>query len=124
MEITHGKGVDKVIEAVGGASNALSDAVDITRKRGRIVTTGIFTKPLPIDFFKFLTKELTITSSWGYGYLEHRKEFEIALEYLAGGRVSTKELITHKYPLEKVNEAFEAALNKDKEKSIKVEIVF
>lgn len=124
MDITRGKGVDKVIEAAGGSSNALSDAIDITRKRGVVVTTGIFTKPIPIDFFKFLTKELTMTSSWGYGYLEHKKEFEIALEYLAKRKINAEELITHKYPLEKVNAAFEAALNKDKEKSIKVEIVF
>ncbi len=47
MEITCGKGVDKVIEAAGGSSNALSDAIDIARKRGIIVTTGIFTNLYP-----------------------------------------------------------------------------
>jgi L-iditol 2-dehydrogenase len=124
MEITDGKGVAKVIETVGGTSNVISDVLDITQKKGIIVTTGIFTKPLSIDFFKILTNELTITSSWGYCYIDRRKEFEIALDFLVKGKINTQELITHKYPLEKVNEAFEAALNKDKEKSIKVEIIF
>jgi 2-desacetyl-2-hydroxyethyl bacteriochlorophyllide A dehydrogenase len=124
MEITSGKGVDKVIEAVGGASSVISDVLDVTRKKGTIVTTGIFTRPLSIDFFKILTKELTITSSWGYCYFDRRKEFEIALDFLAKEKINTQELITHKYPLEKVSEAFETSLNKDKEKSMKVEIIF
>lgn len=123
MEITGGKGVDKVIEAVGGISNTVADAVDITRKKGTIVTIGIFTKCPPIDMFKLLTKELVLTSAWGYAYYTYRKEFEISLDLLAKKKVNAQELITHKYPLEKVKEAFETALNKDKAKSIKVQLV-
>jgi len=123
MEITDGQGVDKVIEAVGGTANTISDAIEITRKRGIIVTTGVFTEALPIDFFKFLKKELVLTSAWEYSYHTYKKEFEISLDLLAKRKITAEELITHKYSLERVKEAFETALNKDKTRSIKVEIM-
>jgi len=123
MELTNGQGVDKVIEAVGGSSNTISDAIEITRKRGIIVNTGIFVKPMQIDLFKFLTKELTLNTAWGYGYWTYRKEFEVSLDLLAEGKISAEKLITHRYPLEKVKDAFETALNRKETKSIKVEIV-
>lgn len=122
LKLTNGKGVDKVLEAAGGSSNVLSDAFEATRKRGLIVTTGIFTKPLSLDMFKFLTKELVLISSWGYSYHVYRQEFETALNLLTRCKINVSELITHRYPLEKTKDAFEAALNKQKNRSIKVQI--
>lgn len=124
MDLTDGQGVDKVIEAVGGESQTISDAIEITRRRGTIVMTGVFLKPMPLDLFTFITKELKLVGAWGYEYWTYRKAFEIALDMLADNKIDAETLITHKYPLEEVSEAFETALNKRDTKSIKVEIVF
>lgn len=55
-----------------------------------------------------------------YSYWGNTPEFAIALDLLAGGVVDVKPLITHKFPLEKINEAFETAANRGKTEAIKV----
>ena len=124
MELTGGRGVDKIIEAAGGESSTIANGIDMARRRGILVTTGIFVKPMPVNLLGLLTKELTLSGAWGYGYWTHIKEFAISLELLAKGKVASKPLITHRYPLERVSEAYEAAMDKERTKSIKVQIVF
>ena len=45
-------------------------------------------------------------------------------DLLIDGKLHATEQITHRYPLEKINEAFEAAADKTKSKAIKVVIDF
>jgi len=124
MELTGGRGVDKIIEAAGGESSTIVNGIHMVRRRGTIVTTGIFVKPMPIDLIGLLTKELTLSGAWGYGYWTHMKEFAISLELLAKGKVTAKPLITHRYSLERISEAYETAIDKERTKSVKVQIVF
>jgi 2-desacetyl-2-hydroxyethyl bacteriochlorophyllide A dehydrogenase len=123
LELTAGGGVDKVIEAVGGESPVISDAIGMLRLRGTLVVTGIFLKPMPVDLFGLLTKELNVKAAWGYEYWTHMKEFEVALDMLAQGRIDAKTLVTHKYPLDKVADAYTTAINKSKSESIKVQLI-
>lgn len=124
MQLTNGMGVDKVIEAAGGESSTISDGIAMARRRGTVVTTGIFIKPMPIDLVGLLTKELNLSGAWGYGYWTHTKEFVMSLELLAKEKITAKPLITHRYPLEEVSEAYETAIDKDRTKSVKVQIAF
>jgi 2-desacetyl-2-hydroxyethyl bacteriochlorophyllide A dehydrogenase len=124
MELTDGRGVDKVIEAVGGEAPVLEEGVSMLRRRGILVATGIFLDPMPINMFSLVTKEVRLTGAWGYGYWTHMKEFALSLEMLAKGKINAKPIITHKYPLDKTSEAFEVALDKTKSESIKVQVVF
>ncbi|MFW9967778.1 MAG: zinc-binding dehydrogenase, partial [Candidatus Thorarchaeota archaeon] len=124
MELTAGRGVDKVIEAVGGDAPVIDEGVYMLRRRGTLVATGIFLNPIPINMFSLVTKEVTLTGAWGYAYWTHLKEFAVSLELLESGKIDAKSLITHKYPLENASEAFEVALDKRKSQSIKVQIVF
>ncbi|UCH04061.1 MAG: alcohol dehydrogenase catalytic domain-containing protein [Candidatus Thorarchaeota archaeon] len=124
MELTNGRGVDKVIEAVGGDAPVLDEGVNMLRRRGILVATGIFLNPMPINMFSLVTKEVRLMGAWGYGYWTHMKEFALSLEMLATGKIDAKPVITHKYPLEETSKAFEVALDKKKSESIKVQIVF
>jgi threonine dehydrogenase-like Zn-dependent dehydrogenase len=124
MELTSGKGVDKVVEAVGGDAPVIDEGVSMLRRQGTIVATGIFLNPMPINMFSLVTKEVRLTGAWGYGYWTHMKEFEVSLRLLESGKIDAKSLITHKYPLEKASEAFEVALDKTTSHSIKVLITF
>ena len=122
MELTGNRGVDKVIEAVGGESPLISEGTSMLRRGGTFVLTGIFVKPMLLDFFGVLFKELTLTSAWGYAHWTHMKEIEVGLSHLASGRINAKKIVTHEFPLSRAAEAFEVALNKEKSKSIKVQI--
>ncbi len=124
LELTDGRGVDKVIEAVGGDAPVLDEGVSMLRRRGILVATGIFLNPMPINMFGLVTKEVKLTGAWGYGYWTHMKEFALSLEMLAEGKIDAKPVITHRYSLEETSEAFEVALDKEKHESIKVQVVF
>lgn len=119
---TDGEGVDKVIETAGGGAEVFSDAIGISCKGATIVTLGDFVGPISLDMTRFLRKELVLRSAWGYGCYGHKKEFGISLDMLAQRRIRTEELITHTYSLTQVEEAFEAALNREKTKAIKVQM--
>ncbi|MFO7837813.1 MAG: alcohol dehydrogenase catalytic domain-containing protein [Candidatus Thorarchaeota archaeon] len=124
LDMTEGKGVDKVIEAVGGKTTVINDAINMLRPQGTLVITGIFVEPIETDLFGLLTKELNVTTAWGYGYWSHRREFEVGMDLLYKGRIDAEKLVTHRYTLEEINDAYAAALDKEKEKSIKVQITF
>ncbi len=124
MELTSGRGVDKVIEAVGGTAPVIDEGINMVRRQGIIVATGIFLDQIPINMFSLVTKEAQLTGAWGYGYWNHLKEFEVSLGLLETGKIDAKSLITHKFPLEKISEAFKVALEKDTSQSIKVQITF
>ena len=124
MELTSGKGVDKVVEAVGGTAPVIDQGVKMLRRHGILVATGIFLDPMLVNMFSLVTKEVRLTGSWGYGYWTHLKEFEVSLKQLESGKIEARSLITHKFPLEKATEAFEEALDKSSSNSIKVHIEF
>ena len=56
-------------------------------------------------------KALRIVGNWG-------GNMRLALGLMRAGRVSTQQCITHEFPLDRINEAFETALNR--EESLKV----
>lgn len=47
-------------------------------------------------------------------------EFSVALDLLVAGKIDVEPLVTHKFPLERINEAFEAAINRVRSKAVKV----
>ena len=67
-----------------------------------------------------LDKEVSITWSNSYSISGRQSEFEAALSMLASGRVVATPLITHRYRLSDIKEAFEVANDKHRSHAIKV----
>ncbi|MBD3183287.1 alcohol dehydrogenase catalytic domain-containing protein [Candidatus Poribacteria bacterium] len=124
MEATNGQGCDVVFETVGGTADTLDTAVKIARTGGRIVIIGMFRKPLSLEFGRLMRNEIDIIFSWSYSTWNGIPEFAIALELLARGELDAEALITHKYPIDKISDAFEAALNKRESGALKVLITY
>lgn len=101
---TGGLGVNKVIIAAGG-KQAIEDALRIVAPAGKI---GIFAGTYPptsidLDPNRVHYGEITII-----GIMEHTlHHFEQALKLISRGCINVKQLITHKLPLERINEAFD-----------------
>jgi 2-desacetyl-2-hydroxyethyl bacteriochlorophyllide A dehydrogenase len=111
--VTDGEGVDCVIETVGGHAPTPALAMDIARKRGRIVIVGGFAAPQPVDFRQLVMKELDIAGSHTYDYgPDMHRDFEVALRLVASGRVQLERLTSHHFPLARIQDACEAALTK------------
>ena len=76
----------------------------IDLNNGRIVCFGAYEGPMTIDFGPMIQKQPTIMGSNGYA----AEELVEALQYMAEGKVDRTALISHRFPLSKVPEAFDA----------------
>ena len=119
---TDGRGADLTLESVGGyAGTTLDQAIRLTRTQGRIVILGGFMEPVTIDLLAPLQKEQSIIFSSCYSLLDGKHDYEIAIDQLASGRVVLDPMVTHRFPLERIGEAFETAYDKTSG-SVKVQI--
>jgi 2-desacetyl-2-hydroxyethyl bacteriochlorophyllide A dehydrogenase len=108
------EGVDVVIETAGTAE-AVSHALTLVRPGGRVVLTGLPHEPTPVAFFSVVRREVSITGSMVY-----QDEFPEAMRLVAAGIVRTRPLVTHRFPLDAIGEAFAAHRQPD---SIKVAVL-
>ena len=108
MEITDGRGVDVVFE-VSGSEKSFKDALRIVRPGGSIVQIGIFEKEeISFDPALLVDKELTI-----FGVFRYANVYEPAIRLVSAGKIKLKPLITHRFPLENIKEAFEVILKRE-----------
>ena len=112
-EVTDGRGADVALETVGGKSPAtLEQAIEVTRHQGRIVILGGFRAPLTLDWLQPLLKEQSIIFSSCYSIMDGRHDYELAIEMIASGRAPVEQMVTHRFPLEEAQLAFETAYDK------------
>lgn len=107
LAFTGGRGADLVICANSVAA-AQTQAVDIARKGGRVVLFGGLPKANPmtsLDGNKIHYGEVEVVGSFSY----HPTYHALALDVLLRKQIPADKLVTHRYPLEQVNEAFAMA---------------
>jgi L-iditol 2-dehydrogenase len=127
LEKTGGRGADVVIETAGRAVN-FQQAIDIVKNHGNIWFGTTYDSPFlfhpslqrPDKPRSNLTsKGFTMQCAWGtLGSRSTRRRQ--AVELLQSGKISAEKFVTHAFPLEKIKEAFEVAINPHE--SIKVVI--
>jgi L-iditol 2-dehydrogenase len=103
---TDNQGVDLSIVATSHL-DAVSDAIQCTRKGGSIILFGVPSKgaTLNIDMSEIYSKELTLVPT----YAASDKDTKQALDLISSGKVDVKKLITHRYSLSESQKAFEHA---------------
>jgi threonine dehydrogenase-like Zn-dependent dehydrogenase len=119
---TNGRGADVVFETIGGNTMAtLEQSVATVRPQGRIVVIGGFRQPKPFDFLTPMLKEASLLLASCYGIVDGRHDYEVAIDLLASGKSPFREIVTHTFPLTRIDEAFAAAYDKTSG-SIKVHV--
>jgi L-iditol 2-dehydrogenase len=113
-ELTNGKGVDAVIEAVG-VQETLQQALTVVKKGGEVTITGLLEQMIQFDIMKLVTNEITMRGD----YLYTSAEFRASLHLVASGTVQLEPLITHSFPLTDIAKAVDV-LTEGKEEHIKV----
>ncbi|NTW71927.1 MAG: alcohol dehydrogenase catalytic domain-containing protein [Eubacteriaceae bacterium] len=103
MEKTEGRGADVVICACP-AGQAQSDAIQLVRKRGKVIFFGGIAKGVypPIDTNRIHYNEITIYGASAYTPMINKKAYEL----ISTGRVHAEKYITHKYHLKDLAVAF------------------
>lgn len=101
-----------VIETVGGQAPTLDHAVRAVAKGGRIVIVGLFEDTPTFHPLLFMMKEASMVSSMIYNRGGAKADFELALDALADNAPVLAPLITHRFGLTSVEEAFRTAADK------------
>lgn len=104
--------VDVVVETVGGAADTIGTAMRLVRRGGTVVVLGVFTEEPRLDATSLVVKEVRLVGSMTYGRSGTRADFERALDLLAGAPERFRALITHRFPLDAIGEAFAVAADK------------
>lgn len=108
LDLTDGVGADIVIETSGfPASSAM--LLDLVRKEGKAVHIGWANDLPPLPVIPIMAKTLTVFGIGGNG---GRGQYERALELVRTGRFDLDPLVTHRYTLDQVGEAFATAASK------------
>jgi threonine dehydrogenase-like Zn-dependent dehydrogenase len=113
--------VDVVVETVGGRADTLTEAVQIARHGGRILMLGVFEGSASLPAFDCFRKELTLRASNCYGKECRHGDFAVAIKLVAALRGELEPLVTHRFKLDQVAQAFATAADKTTN-SIKVQV--
>ncbi len=97
-----GGGADVTFEAIGNPQT-IQDAFACIRKGGRTVVIGYTHKNVELPASKIMFFEQEIIGSLGCRPVDYPKIVEMART----GKIKLKELVTGKFPLEKINDAFD-----------------
>jgi L-iditol 2-dehydrogenase len=100
MASTDGRGTDIVFDAAGSPRTA-GDAVRSAKRGGRVVMIGLPPEDnFPYPLVYAMAREIDIFTVFRYANV-----YPAAIALVAEGRVETKSLITHRFPLEKAEDA-------------------
>jgi L-iditol 2-dehydrogenase len=118
MAFTGGRGADIVFECSGGESmpTTLPQATQMARRGGKVVMVGGFDKGITsigLEWQRIQMSEIQLIPSASFSFHGLDAEQGMALELLSKGKLNAKKLITHRFGLDQINEAFEAAAAKD-----------
>ncbi|MFQ3610328.1 MAG: alcohol dehydrogenase catalytic domain-containing protein [Fimbriimonadales bacterium] len=105
MELTGGQGASVVIDAAG-SPHAAQTCIDSARKAGRIIVFGYRSQPVQVDWYRILSKELTVIGSRSSNHA-----WEQSLALLHHHRLQLEPLFQF-YPREAIAQAFADAESK------------
>ena len=110
LDNTEGKGVDVAIVATSSLK-ALEDAIDVVRKGGAVMMFGVPSKDAKIvlNMSKIYSKEITLVTS----YAASDNDTKEALKLIESSQIDVKQLVTHTYPIEDSQKAFDHARSGD-----------
>ncbi len=139
-DITNGIGIDGVLITASTSSNQpIELAAKVCRQRGRIILIGVTGLELRRDLF--YQKELSFQVSCSYGPGRYDKSYEddgvdypigyvrwtekrnfgAILNAISQGVININSLISHRFPFEKIEEAFSLLTNKSSALGIVIE---
>jgi len=122
-----GRGADLVFECAGGPSmpQTLPQATRMVRRGGRVVIVGGFDAgetAIPLEWQRIQMSEIQLVPSASFAMHDIYHEQAMVLDLIAKGRIDVKPLITHRFPLDRINEAFDVAQRKQETGAVFVAI--
>lgn len=109
MRLTDGRGVDVAIEALG-RQETFEAALRVLRPGGTLSSLGVYSGDLTIPLGPFLAGlgDHTIVTTLCPGGKERMRRL---MEVIASGRLDTRPLLTHRYRLDDIEDAYDLFAN-------------
>ncbi|MDO5690818.1 MAG: alcohol dehydrogenase catalytic domain-containing protein [Tissierellia bacterium] len=108
LEANDNMPADIVVECTGNVY-VLDTTIQVVRKNGTLLLVGIFHEDARADVAKIVRNELKIFGSICYTYLDYAE----CLALIQSGKIKTDPLISHRFPLNKIDDAFAAINNNE-----------
>jgi 2-desacetyl-2-hydroxyethyl bacteriochlorophyllide A dehydrogenase len=111
-ELTDGRGVDTTFE-VTGVQRALDPIADVTRMSGTVVITGYHQgepRTIPLGHWNWMA--FRIVNAHFRDAETILRGMRMGMRLLTSRRIRLDELVTHRFPLERIDEAFRTAVAK------------
>lgn len=102
LKETNGEGANYVFEAAG-VQGTLENMVKVAANKAKINIYGVPVKPIDnVDFSEYLFKDITLVTSSGA-----QNTFPKGIKIVSSGAVDIEKVITHTFPLDDIERAFE-----------------
>jgi len=114
LELTGGAGVDVAVEAVGVPAT-FNICQAIVAAGGRIANVGVHGKPVTLHLEKLWDRNIALTTR-----LVDTVTLPMLLKVVLSGKLHPSKLVTHRFGLNDIHEAYETFGNAAREKALKV----
>ncbi|WP_372814162.1 zinc-binding dehydrogenase [Paenibacillus sp.] len=112
-ELTGNRGADAAIDC-SGSTIAENQALDCVRPHGRVAFVGECRESTIRPSEQLIRKQITVMGSWYFPI----QEFEEICEFIVRKNVDVEKLVTHKFPLEQAELAFQMFDERKTEKAV------
>jgi 2-desacetyl-2-hydroxyethyl bacteriochlorophyllide A dehydrogenase len=100
-DITGGKGADSVLECAGGPTS-MQEALESVKRGGRIGVVAWYAGPVEMDMNLAVRSNVRIYAARGEGGMNSGR----SLALMSAGKLDADAIITHRFALDAVHEAF------------------
>lgn len=114
MAITHNRGVDTAMEAVG-ASATWDICQRVVKEGGHIANVGVHGKSVNFELEKLWIKNLTITTG-----LVNANTTGMLLKTCCSGKLPMEKMVTHRFAFNELEKAYDVFKHAAEEKAMKV----
>ena len=122
MDLTGGKGVDYLVEAVGSRKSLL-ESVDLVKDGADLLLFGLpdSREPVPFNFHDFFRKRVHASSTYGAQVEPGLVSFQAAVDLIARQQIDVSAMVSHVLPIEEVDRAMHLAHERT-ENAVKVSL--
>ena len=104
-EATGGQLADVVIEAIGHQDQQLNLCIRLCRQGGKLLSFGVPPETLDgLQWRELFRRNINVITSVEPDF---DRDFPLAMRFIAEGRIDVKPIITHRFPLAKIQDAFD-----------------
>lgn len=105
-----------VIYDCAGTARTLKDSLRCAKAGGAVVLVGIRLEPLKLDLTPVWSQEVEMVGTVAHGYdvwqAVQRHDYDLVVDFLSAGELTSEGFITHRFPLDRWHEAVRTAMDK------------